>query len=93
MAPAVKVVQFQRRAVPGGFSVERLFADVRSALPADVGVELGEIQGLVAVVAAGGGADARLTRAGPRRRLGERGGGEGEDVRPGGRLDRPLESF
>ncbi|CAN5767845.1 N/A [soil metagenome] len=39
MARAVRVVQFQRRAV-GGFSVERLFADVRSALPADVSVEL-----------------------------------------------------
>jgi len=36
----VEVVQFQRRARPGNFSVERLFEDVRTALPADVSVAL-----------------------------------------------------
>ena len=36
----VAVVQFQRRAVPGAFSIERLFASVRAALPADVDVRL-----------------------------------------------------
>ena len=36
----VRVVQFQRRARPGNFSVERLFEDVRTALPRDVHVDL-----------------------------------------------------
>jgi glycosyltransferase involved in cell wall biosynthesis len=34
----INVVQFQRRAPGGGFSVERLFEDVRRALPADIAV-------------------------------------------------------
>jgi glycosyltransferase involved in cell wall biosynthesis len=36
----IEVVQFQRRAAPGAFSIERVFASVRSALPADVAVRL-----------------------------------------------------
>jgi glycosyltransferase involved in cell wall biosynthesis len=36
----IDVVQFQRRAAPGAFSIERAFASVRSALPDDVAVRL-----------------------------------------------------
>jgi glycosyltransferase involved in cell wall biosynthesis len=36
----IGVVQFQRRAAPGAFSIERVFASVRSALPDDVTVRL-----------------------------------------------------
>lgn len=36
----VDVVQFQRRAGPTSFSVERLFEDTRQALPADIRVDL-----------------------------------------------------
>ena len=32
------VLQFQRRAVPGAFSIERIFEDVRSAIPPDIAV-------------------------------------------------------
>lgn len=39
-APAVEVVQFQRRAGPTSFSVERLFDDVRAGLPADIRVSV-----------------------------------------------------
>jgi glycosyltransferase involved in cell wall biosynthesis len=36
----IEVVQFQRRAAAGAFSIERIFASVRSALPADVSVRV-----------------------------------------------------
>jgi glycosyltransferase involved in cell wall biosynthesis len=36
----IDVVQFQRRAGPTSFSVERLFDDVRAAMPADIRVRL-----------------------------------------------------
>jgi glycosyltransferase involved in cell wall biosynthesis len=38
--PEVDVVQFQRRGGPTSFSVERLFDDVRAALPADIRVSV-----------------------------------------------------
>lgn len=37
---AIEVVQFQRRGGPTSFSVERLFQDVRAALPADIHVSV-----------------------------------------------------
>lgn len=37
--PNCRVVMFQRRPLPGQHSIERLFEDVRSALPAEVHVE------------------------------------------------------
>lgn len=40
VSPAIKVVHLQRRAVPGVFSVENLFNDVREAMPADVDIDL-----------------------------------------------------
>lgn len=36
----VEVTQFQRRSGPGNFSVERLFADIREALPANIHTRL-----------------------------------------------------
>ncbi len=39
-APPIKVTQFQRGPGPGSFSVERLFAEIRAALPADIDVEV-----------------------------------------------------
>lgn len=36
----IEVVQFQRKAGAGMFSVERLFSDVRSALPADIKIHV-----------------------------------------------------
>jgi glycosyltransferase involved in cell wall biosynthesis len=39
MSP-IAVVQFQRRAAPGAFSIERVFASVRNALPDDVAVRV-----------------------------------------------------
>jgi glycosyltransferase involved in cell wall biosynthesis len=36
----IEVVQFQRRAAAGAFSIERIFASVRSALPEDVSVRV-----------------------------------------------------
>jgi glycosyltransferase involved in cell wall biosynthesis len=36
----IRVVQFQRRALPGAFSIERLFECVRSALPGEIEVRL-----------------------------------------------------
>jgi glycosyltransferase involved in cell wall biosynthesis len=38
--PRVRVVQVQRRSFPGHYSVERVFAQIRSALPAGLDVEL-----------------------------------------------------
>ena len=40
MTPPLKVVHFQRRPPLGFFSVERLFEDVRAALPDDIAVEV-----------------------------------------------------
>lgn len=40
MTRPIQVAQFQRRATAGNFSVERLFDDVRAALPADIKVVL-----------------------------------------------------
>jgi glycosyltransferase involved in cell wall biosynthesis len=37
---AIRVTQFQRRAAPGAFSIERLFETVRSALPAGIEVRV-----------------------------------------------------
>ncbi|MGH9888210.1 MAG: glycosyltransferase family 4 protein [bacterium] len=37
---SIHVTQFQRRALPGQFSIERLFEDVRAALPGEVQVAL-----------------------------------------------------
>jgi glycosyltransferase involved in cell wall biosynthesis len=36
----IRVVQFQRRAAPGAFSIERLFASVRAELPSDMEVRV-----------------------------------------------------
>jgi glycosyltransferase involved in cell wall biosynthesis len=36
----MKIIHFQRRPPPGIYSVERLFEDIRSALPADIAVEV-----------------------------------------------------
>jgi glycosyltransferase involved in cell wall biosynthesis len=36
----LNVVQFQRKRVPGAYSVERLFEDVRSAMPPDIAVSV-----------------------------------------------------
>lgn len=40
MKPPLDVVQFQRRAFPGAFSIERVFKAVRSALPEDIDVRV-----------------------------------------------------
>lgn len=40
MISVCKVTQFQRRPAPGVFSVERIFDDVRAALPSDIEVTL-----------------------------------------------------
>lgn len=40
MNPPLKVIHFQRRPPLGFFSVERLFEDVRAALPGDIAVEV-----------------------------------------------------
>jgi glycosyltransferase involved in cell wall biosynthesis len=36
----IDVIQFQRRAVPGAFSIERVFEAVRSALPEDIDIKV-----------------------------------------------------
>jgi glycosyltransferase involved in cell wall biosynthesis len=38
--PRVRVVQVQRRSFPGHYSIERVFAQIRNALPAELDVEL-----------------------------------------------------
>jgi glycosyltransferase involved in cell wall biosynthesis len=40
VSSSIRVTQFQRFAVGGNFSVERLFRDVRAALPADIDVDV-----------------------------------------------------
>ena len=35
----IRVTQFLRRPIPGFYSIERLYADVRAALPADFAVD------------------------------------------------------